>query len=151
MTFCKFLGYFQANFWEIFLGGLATLGLKKRWILNGVGGGKRSKFFPMSNFQTCIFFQNFWATFMKKSLKMQNKLKNICSAKHTDVANFATRSVAKGSENARTTSQIFRGPTKKNFSQIQWKLTELEQFGKVTLKIDHEKSYPRNGPREKLP
>ena len=88
---------------------------------------------------------------MKKSLKMQNKLTNICSAKHTNVANFATKSVAKGSEKARTTSQIFRGPTKKTFSQIQWKLTELEQFGKVTLKIDHPKSYLKNWPPKKLP
>ena len=47
------------------------------------------------------------------------------------------------SENARNRSEILRGPTKKNFRQIAWKLTELEQF----QFSEKPQSYPEVTPR----
>ena len=37
---------FRRDFWQFFLNGLATLGLKKNSILNGVGAEKNSHLFP---------------------------------------------------------------------------------------------------------
>ena len=44
------------------------------------------------------------------------------------MANLSKKILPKSSENARSQSEIFRGPTKKNFRQIASKLTELEHF-----------------------
>ena len=44
------------------------------------------------------------------------------------MAKVAKGSLPDSSENARTRSEILRGPTKKNFRQIALKLTELEHF-----------------------
>ena len=48
--------------------------------------------------------------------------------KQSNMAKVAIGSLPDSSENARTPSEILRGPTKKIFRQIAWKLTELEQF-----------------------
>ena len=71
------------------------------------------------------------------------KVKNICSAniqfeRHKsleksikffrEMANLSKKILPNSSENARSQSEIFRGPTKKNFRQIASKLTELEHF-----------------------
>ena len=44
------------------------------------------------------------------------------------MANLSKKILPNSSENARSQSEIFRGPTKKNFRQIASKLTELEHF-----------------------
>ena len=44
------------------------------------------------------------------------------------MANFAKIGLLVSSENARTQSEMLRGPTKTNFRQIALKLTELEHF-----------------------
>ena len=44
------------------------------------------------------------------------------------MANFAKIGLLVSSENARTRSEMLRGPTKTNFRQIALKLTELEHF-----------------------
>ena len=48
--------------------------------------------------------------------------------KQSNMAKVAIGSLPDSSGNARTRSEILRGPTKKNFRQIARKLTELEQF-----------------------
>ena len=45
-----------------------------------------------------------------------------------EMANLSKKILPKSSENARSQSEIFRGPTKKNFRQIASKLTELQHF-----------------------
>ena len=45
-----------------------------------------------------------------------------------EMANLSKKILPKSSENDRSQSEIFRGPTKKNFRQIASKLTELEHF-----------------------
>ena len=69
--------------------------------------------------------------------------------KQANMVKVTKGSRSDSSENAKNRGEILRGPTKKNFRQIAWKLTELEQFGKVTLEIEHEKSYPKNCPPQK--
>ena len=56
----------------------------------------------------------------ENGMKMGKELKNICSAnqKETNIANFAMNSLPESSENAKNQSEMFRGPTKKNFRQI---------------------------------
>ena len=48
--------------------------------------------------------------------------------KQANMVKVAKGSRSDSSENAKNRGEILRGPTKKNFRQIAWKLTELEQF-----------------------
>ena len=64
--------------------------------------------------------------------------------KQINMVKVAIGSLPNSSENARTRSEILRGPTKKNFRRIAWKLTELEQFQFIRLR------YASNTPQIRL-
>ena len=53
--------------------------------------------------------------------------------KQANTVKVAKGSRSDSSENARNRSEILRGPAKKKFRQIAWKLTELEPFPSILL------------------
>ena len=54
---------------------------------------------------------------VENCMKMGKELKNVCSVNQKET-NFAMNSLPESTENAKNQSEMFRGPTKKNFRQI---------------------------------